>query len=243
MVNIDISEVNVRAFSTTSDTSNSNQDKFETAKLQLWSGGLGATGREDNGNNPTHAFDNNGSSTGGSYIEDPTGDVDAALFAFNQSTTLTSLSIGWDGGNDADISVMAYTGANGSMTDPEDITNKSFLDLLDSGWEFIGHYLALNDPSNSTATINDGTNTGGTAVSSSYWLVSAYTSCADGNCNDYNSSFGNDYFKISGLGGSTGGTTGNSSSVPEPSMLLLLSIGLLGWRMNRKKDICDSLAA
>ncbi|MBS4053038.1 MAG: PEP-CTERM sorting domain-containing protein [Methylomonas sp.] len=229
----DISEVTVKAFSTTSDIDTSEtKERFETANLKLYSGGLGATGREDYGTTPDHAFDNGGGST--DSWEAPGGDVDAALFAFNQSTTLNSISIGWDNGA-ADISVMAYTGANGSMATPGDVTNKSFLDLLNSGWVFIGNYLNLDSPSNPTVAINAGN------VSSSYWLVSAYTSCASGTCNASDSYYGNDYFKISGLGACvddatskcSGGGNGGNNGVPEPSSVLLLAGGFLGWRLNR----------
>jgi hypothetical protein len=71
--------------------------------------------------------------------------------------------------------------------------------------------------------------------SSSYWLVSAYTSVAgSGNDSDTNLDFGNDYFKISSLTGIPG-TSNNppSNGVPEPSSLVLLVGGLMGWRLTR----------
>lgn len=231
--NTDISEVTVKAFSTTGDIDTTEtREQFQTANLKLYTGGLGATSQEDSTSSPYHAFDNNGGYSD-SY-EAPGGDVDAALFAFNQSTTLNSISIGWDNGA-ADISVMAYTGANGSMANPGDVTNKSFLDLLNNGWVFIGNYLNLDSPSNPTVAINAG------KISSSYWLVSAYTSCASGTCNASDPYYGNDYFKISGMGACVddansrcnGGGGGGNNGVPEPSSLLLLAGGLLGWRLNR----------
>ena len=221
----------VKAYSTTDDTTN--PDRFETGTLGSWSGGIGVTSLEDGdfGSAPNHAFDNDGNSTD----EKPAGDVDAAVFAFNQSMTLTSLSIGWKY-TDADISVLAYTGQNGSMTTPDNITGKSIPDLLSSGWQFIGHYMDLNttaNPSISPSTLINPTN-----ISSSYWLVSAYTSCAS-SCNSYDSNFGNDYFKISGLTGKTAPPP-PSGSVPEPSSLILLAGGLLGWRIARKNQLVES---
>ncbi|OAI14035.1 hypothetical protein A1359_01110 [Methylomonas lenta] len=225
--------VSVSAFSTTLDSSG---DKFETGTLGSWSGGIGVQSQEDGsfGSSPHHAFDNDGGANTTSD-EGPGGDVDAAIFAFDQSVSLTSLSIGWDGTNpdyDADISVLAYTGSGG----PASILGKTFTQLLSSGWQLIGNYSELDHPSNPTASIN------ASNVSSSYWLVSAYTSCANANSSnsyvcvpDSNGSldFGDDFFKISGLTGTVGGGSGNTGSVPEPSSLLLFTGGLLGWRLNR----------
>ncbi|MDD2738696.1 MAG: PEP-CTERM sorting domain-containing protein [Methylomonas lenta] len=214
----------VSAFSTTGNPENG-YGTFEDGTLGSWSGGIGVQSQEDGsfGDAPNHAFDNDGNGTD----EKPAGDVDAAVFSFNQSVSLNSLSIGWHSG-DADISVLAYTGNTGSMTNPENIVGKTFTDLLSSGWEFIGNYMNVYNMPNDTATINP------SDKSSSYWLVSAYTSCANNGCNASDGYFGNDYFKISGLGGNiTGGGSGNTGSVPEPSSLLLFAGGLLGWRLNR----------
>lgn len=217
--------VTVSAFSTTADYSGG-IDRFEAGTLGSWSGGIGVSSAEDGafGSSPNHAFDNDGNTTD----EKPAGDVDAAVFAFNQSISLTSLSLGWIY-NDADVSVLAYTGNTGTMSNPEDITGKTFTELLSSGWEFVGNYMNVQNELNDTATIT-------TDKSSSYWLVSAYTSCANNGCDSYDSNFGNDYFKISSLGAKTtsgGGGGGGNNGVPEPSSLLLLAGGLLGWRLNR----------
>lgn len=220
--------VTVNAFSTTGATGTGGNPQFASAVLGSWSGGIGVTSAEDGsfGSAPNHAFDNDGNSTD----EKPAGDVDAAVFSFNQSVSLNSLSIGWYSG-DADLSVLAYTGNTGNMANPENITGKTFTDLLNSGWEFIGNYMNVYNMPNDTATINP------SDKSSSYWLVSAYTSCANNSCNANDPYFGNDYFKISGLGGnittSGGGGSSNNGSVPEPSSLLLLAGGILGWRLNR----------
>lgn len=217
----------VSAFSTTGNPE-TGYGTFQTGTLGSWSGGIGVTSAEDGafGSAPNHAFDNDGNSVD----EKPAGDVDAAVFSFNQSVSLNSLSIGWYSG-DADISVLAYTGNSGSMTNPEDITGKTFTDLLASGWEFIGNYMNVYNMPNDTATINP------SDTSSSYWLVSAYTSCANNTCNANDGYFGNDYFKISGLGGNIttngGGGNGGNNGVPEPSSLLLLVGGLLSWRLYR----------
>lgn len=223
----DISEVTVKAFSTTNDRNQANNsiDWFENATLKMYTGGLGTYGAEDSGSttNGDHAFDNDGNTTD----EGAAGDVDAALFSFNQSTTLNSLSIGWKG-TDADVSILAYspTGTNGTMATPDNVVGKSLADLLTNGWVFIGHYLNLS--TSGSTTINSA------GVSSSFWLVSAYSSCAQGStyCNSSDTKFGDDYFKISGLGGAAG--TNDTPSVPEPSIIFLMFGGLMGWMFTSK---------
>lgn len=241
--------VTVSAFSTTCDSTSSttscysndaySTERFQNATLGSWSGGIGVQSAEDGsfGSVPHHAFDNDGGYNNSANDEGPGGDVDAAVFAFAQSVNLSSLSIGWDGGTpgyDADISVLAYTGAGNPLSS---ILGKTYAELLSSGWTLIGNYSELDHPSNPTVSINPNN------ISSSYWLVSAYTSCANANASngytcvaDSNGSldFGDDFFKISGLTGTVGGTT-PPSSVPEPSSLLLLSMGLLGWNLSRNK--------
>lgn len=228
-----------QAFSTAQTTSTTGGAKFQSAALQSWgSSGLGvaSTGDYVNGTvySPDHAFDNDGrggNSSGQRTDYGIDGAVDAALFSFAQSVQLTQLSVGWIGSAssytspDADLSVLAYTRDNAVITDAN-ILNKSFADLLNDGWEFIGSY-------NMTYAAKD---INSIERSSSYWLISAYTAAAgSGNDSDSALDFNNDYFKLAsltGVPGSSGGSS-NNGSVPEPSSLLLLAGGILGWRLNR----------
>jgi hypothetical protein len=167
---------------------------------------------------PEHAMDNVGA-------------IEALLFNFNSSTILNSLTIGWNNGGDADLSVLAYTGTltNGSLPASANVAGDSIATLLANGWSFIGSYdMALN----TAKTVNS------TNVSSSYWLISAYSSAYGSGKGDSSVNNGNDYFKLSGLTGTAGssGGGGGAGSVPEPTSLLLLASGVLGWRMNRKSQ-------
>ncbi len=251
----------------------------------MWDG-LGVSSREDRYTSsvPHHAMDNDGG-----YVDDnltttstnestttqegdetaDSGDVDAALFSFDEAVSLTSITIGWTNNcaigssctyadedpnariNDADISILRYTGAgapptianNNATTSTNNI--KTFATLLSEGWEWVGDYANLN-----SKTVNGvGTNAINTnQKTSSYWLISAYTSAAHGNntvAANANLDYGNDYFKIAGLGATTvTPTPPPSTQVPEPTSLVLLALGLMGWRMMiRNHQNSSSLAA
>lgn len=227
--------VTVSAFSTSS-TSASPASTFAAATLALYSGyGLGATAASGDGtlgSQPDHAFDNDGSASSSTDYS-PDGNVDAALLQFGtNSVDIESLSLGYRYG-DADISVLAYTGAlvGGALPAAAAIANHTFAQLISAGWTFIGHY---NIDSINTAKAINADN-----VSSSYWLISAYTTSAGSGKGDSTSllSFGNDYFKLSAVSGIVSTTTG---SVPEPASALLIALGLLGFRA-RSRDSRENL--
>ncbi len=246
--------VSVKAFSTTNDASDPNPNGFETATIRMWNG-LGVVSREDTDTAPHHSMDNDGGTSTTTSTPDETvdsGDVDAAFFSFDQAISLDSIKIGWTNNsddeivsatnNDADISVLAYTGTGApatiatNATSSSTVNNKSFATLLSEGWEFVGHYANLlnNSVTNSIDT---------KGKTSSYWLISAYTSHADGDGSSnapgspIGLDFGNDYFKIAGLGGKTITTTPPPppSEIPEPTSLVLLALALMGWGMTRNK--------
>ncbi len=242
----EINNVKVDAFSTTKDPS-SGVDQFQTGTLGLWNGnGLGVQSREDGsfGDVPHHAFDNDGG-TGSKPDEAPDGDVDAGLFIFDNEVALSSISIGWGTNYDSDISVMAYTGTlTGTESIQDKLVNKEFKDLIGAGWSFVGHYADLIVDSAKDINGSNGSYVyGNSPVSSSYWLISAYTSMAafDGNnalagAPTAQLGFGNDYFKIEKLTG-TEVSTPSITQVPEPSSVMLLLMGAIAWRINSKKRV------
>lgn len=176
-----------------------------------------------------HAADNNN------------GGVDLFMLSFAGKVDLESIKIGWNGYDnytvngkrqDSDISVLAYTGpATTSAPNLAGMTLGGGVGgLLNSGWTLVGHYGNVGQKTNNTAVIN-------TTISSSWWLVSAYSSnygstvadqqngkCLSSTgkslCND-----SNDYFKLMSVAGYV---TPPDNKVPEPGSLALAAAGLLG---------------
>lgn len=99
-------------------------------------------------NSPDHAVDNAGN------------DYDGLLFSFDKIVDVSSLGIGWFK-DDADVSLLAYTGAtafDGSL-------EGTWANLLGSGWEVVGNY--DRNGTGSFAVNTDG-------INAKYWLVGAY---------------------------------------------------------------------
>nr|WP_295953999.1 exosortase-dependent surface protein XDP1 [Rhodoferax sp.] len=140
--------------------------------------------------------------------------TDLIVLHFGSAINLSSILLGYTY-NDADLTVMAYTGA-GTPTISNNTTG-SF--TAGNGWTSVQNYFTAAGASSETdvaVTTNKDTTT-----YSSWWVISAY-----------NSGFGgsgtgdalNDYVKLMTVAGSTKSSTG----VPEPGSLALVGVGLLG---------------
>ncbi len=169
-------------------------------QIARWSGsGIGV----ENANSPQHALDN------------ANGDYDALLFSFNKVVDVSGLGIGWLR-TDADVSLLAYTGAtpfSGNLNG----FGSNWAALLNSGWSVVGNYARSSTGQFSVNT---------TDVSAQYWLVGAYNSAFGPGHNTLGA--GNDYFKLRTI-------TFEAVNVPESSSLWLLAMGLLGLVAVRRR--------
>jgi len=166
-------------------------------QIARWSGsGVGV----ENQNSPQHAVDNS------------SGDYDALLFSFSKVVDLNKLGIGWYQ-TDADVSVLAYTGATPFAGDLNGF-GSNWAALLSNGWSVVGNY---NRNGTGTFNINPAD------VKSQYWLVGAYNSAYGGSLSQKN-----DYFKLNSV-------TFEAVRVPEPGTVLLFAMGLLGLVAARRR--------
>lgn len=162
------------------------------------------------GASPDHAIDNSGPK-------------EMVLLSFNKAINLSSLTIGWAGGGDADFTVMAFN-VNGVAGAPA-LAGKTW-STLGSGWTLVGDY------QNSTTGTKAITN----SYYSSYWLIGAYNPLV-GVMAGFKADTTADYFKLASVSGTVcTATSGNcgSSKVSEPGSLALLGLGLMGMIRMRK---------
>lgn len=155
----------------------------------------------ENANSPHHAVDNSG------------GDYDALLFSFDKVVDLSGLGIGWHS-NDADVSLLAYTGATPFAGNLNGF-GSNWADLLANGWSVVGNY---NRNGNGAFAVN------ATNIESQHWLVGAYNT-AFGTGNGLTKK--NDYFKLKSI-------TFEAVEVAESGSLILLMLGLAGLCFARR---------
>lgn len=182
---------------------------------------------------PEHAVDNNG--------------FQEALFlnfGANNSTQLNKVTIGWNGGLDSDITVLAWKPAQymdpsvsaASITAPT-LVGATYQSLIGAGWSLVGNYSNLAEDTAKSVNV-------GSPVSSSYWLVMTYNSLigaapntsSDPGAKTYSSDITKDYGKFLSVSYSPGTKT-PPHGVPEPSSALLLGaalFGFVGWRSRKQ---------
>lgn len=199
-----------------SDTDNGNIESGQLKYDSTWGLQL-VNSNEGVNDNPGHSIDSFNN------------DFDMVLLSFNQKVDLTGFNIGWaqetTNLDRADISVVAFTGSGNAS-----VTGNTWAGIAGSGdWSTIGEYRDVSDYSYQDVT---------TDVKSKYWLVGAYNPVFlnPGEIDGTWASGGNDGFKLAsvqGISSSGGGIT--VTSVPEPTSLAILSLGLLGFLSMRKK--------
>lgn len=190
---------------------------FQTAYLSPQIGsGFGVASRSETVGvgSPNHSMDN-----------DPSGAVtpDMILLKFDNSVALNAITAGWSQ-NDADLTMMAYTGPGAPA-----ILGKTAGTL---GWSLVksvgdidsgGGYAATN-----TDTVYAGLNPAST--SSSWWLISAYSSSfVGGSALDSLK----DYVKLL----SVAGNESPSITVPEPGSIAMIATALLGLCWTRRRGV------
>jgi len=189
--------------------------KFGSASMVYYPySGMGISSVGESTTSPQHATDNNGS-------------TEAFLINFSSASfALNQLSIGWLSG-DSDVSILRYTG-----TAAPTLGSRTVADLKNAaGWDFVGNYANLS----TAAPLNF--NTTGSVKTASWWLVSAYNSSYSGLAPSGNLSNNDDYFKLSGFGGSIvtpPPVPGNT--VPEPGTFALLGVAVLGFVAARRRS-------
>lgn len=221
-------------------------------RIHAWgSNGLGVEWRTPNGTledsaSPEHSTDN-------------AGPDEFILFAFTDAggnampVELKEVTIGWKHSSyDSDITVMAWNGVGtpelwgnavgtsgyATSTNTYDYTDGaggSSVGLAGAGWAFVGHYSNLSVGSG--RSINDGTQTGGTVYTSSYWLVGAYNSRVDAS-DPFNASTGSykDYIKLYSVAGTPHAPPPPPPPrVPEPGSAALMLLGLLSLRRSLRR--------
>lgn len=213
------SNVTVSGFSTGTGTiaSPTTGTIFAAAAVYNWTGGLGVVATNEN------------QATTGPHATDNVNGTDALLIKFDTATSLTAVTLGWNGTDnpsgayiDSDISVLAWTG----IGDPAagSIAGSTAAGLVSAGWTLVGDYANVGGLAGDTQAIS-------TSITSSYWLVSAYDAKWSGCTTGCFNSGANDAFKLVSVAGN------QTTKVPEPGSLALLGAGLLGWVASRKRKV------
>jgi len=169
---------------------------------------------------PQHSMDNN------------LNGIDLIQLNFGTDTVLESIGLGWYQ-TDSDVSVYRYVAGTGTTTDITGLTTGT---LSSKGWELVGNYANLNTTWSSSNTSSDATvvapnSVNAEGLSSSWWLISAYTGTSTiGNLDP-----GDDYMKVLAVATRAPSTPPDDNKVPEPGTLALMGVAIMGFVASRRR--------
>ena len=161
-----------------------------------------------------------GNSGGDNHAIDNGGKYEFVMFDFgDKNFSLDAFDIGWRGG-DSDVTVMAYQGGTPGSQPAEHINGVNLSGLAANGWSVISHH---SNPGAGPESVNSNLE----PVYSSYWIIGAYMSAVGtgANTGDTITDSNWDGIKLAGITG-TISSPPPSNSVPEPSTLLMMALGL-----------------
>jgi len=211
-----------------SDTGGNSDNKIRNGRLRYSDYyGLMFTNRDENiGDVPDHSIDSFGN------------DFDMVLLSFVQAVDLSRFDIGWaterktahssNKKNRADISVVAYTGSGGFSFTSHD----TWSGIADSSsWTTVGRYGDVKEWGYQSVDSD---------VKSKYWLIGAYNPLFDKakDTTSRASSGWRDGFKLASVQGTSYRAKAPVTSVPEPSSVAILALGLVGLMVSQRRKQC-----
>jgi PEP-CTERM motif len=212
----DPNKVHATAWATTAGT------QFASATLEASSGNLRVKASTEGMSAPNHAMDN--------YSK-----LELIAFQFDSAITLDKIVLSWSQ-NDADITVMAYTGAGVPSSFIAGKTAANINTGIANGWTLVENSGDVDSIGASTCNniniwncANSQSSTrivNAANVSSSWWLISAYSSSLGGGNLDSVS----DFVKIQSISSKT-----PTNDTPEPGSIALFGLGLIGMVASRRR--------
>lgn len=213
--------VGATAWSNTGVPSTTSGSQIDTARVVVYSGGLGIT-NQDGTNGPGSGDANEADGTSPEHAMDNNERKDSLLLTFTSAVKLTAVQLGYTS-NDSDLTILAFTGGACNGT----VAGQLYSALTGCGWTLVSHI--TNVPVQSGTNFTSINNTAG--ITSQYWLVSTYLSelaNASKTVGTADSSY--DHVKLLAAKGDPNG------KVPEPGSAALLGLAALGlWRLRRKR--------